>query len=245
MEKGGLFGRHFGQKLGQKLGKEIERKGQKVGQKFDEKVEQISSTAKTAADVAAQTAKAGLDQLLHNLEEKGLKIKDSQDFLQKIGQSVLDRAEGIREQVAQNPLAPSWIRDVTLTSHSRPNGAKEGSKNHAHSHAHTAGSATHDENHPADAAGSLDEASISQPAQDMQPAPLKEIMEEGLSEHAAEELTGTDGADTDEGDEIVAVEAAPTPRGMKAKTKAKTNKAKPKVSKATPAPKTKKKSKKS
>jgi hypothetical protein len=210
MEKGGLFGRHFGQKLGQKLGKEIERKGQRVGQKFDEKVEQISSTAK-----------AGLDQLLHNLEEKGLKIKDSQDFLQKIGQSVLERAEEIREQVAQNPLAPSWIKDVTLSNaHSHSNGAEKNSPAQDHTHAHTAGPALHDENHPAEAAGSMEEASISQPAQDMQPAPLKEIMEEGLSRETAEELTGTDGADTDDGDEIVAVEAAPAPRASKPKAKA-------------------------
>ena len=118
MEKQGFsrnFGHHFGQKLGKKLGKNIGRKGEALGQKLDLRVEQIAEQAFTVAQTAKETAKVGLDQILLNLEHRGVNIKDKQDIIQKMGQTVLDRAEKIRSQIAEHPslekFAPSWMKE--------------------------------------------------------------------------------------------------------------------------------------
>ena len=120
MEKQGFsrnFGHHFGQKLGKKLGKNIGRKGEALGQKLDQRVEKIAEQAFTVAQTAKETAKVGLDQILLNLEHRGVNIKDKQDIIQRMGQTVLDRAEKIRSQIAEHPslekFAPSWMKEST------------------------------------------------------------------------------------------------------------------------------------
>lgn len=73
------------------------------------------STLNLAVSVATETAKHSLDEVLLNLEHRGVKVKESQDLAVKVGRLVLERAEKIRAQIAANPLSPNWIKDVSLT----------------------------------------------------------------------------------------------------------------------------------
>lgn len=172
----GSFSKHvgqkFGQKLGKKLGREISRKGEAIGQKFDAQVDQlgekVTSVATTLKQTAADTAKTGIDQILLNLEHRGLNLKDKQEIIHRVSQTVLDRAEKIRSQIAENsPLgayAPSWMKEPLVKTEE----------------AVTA---------PAEAAGSMTEATVSEPALDMQPEILSGEAEEAL-EQSAENAQG-------------------------------------------------------
>ncbi len=77
-----------------------------------------TATAQMASNLAtnfsAEAAKQSLDQVLLNLEHRGLSIKESQDLAIKVGRKVLERAESIRAQIAENPLSPAWLKDVRL-----------------------------------------------------------------------------------------------------------------------------------
>lgn len=86
----------------------------KVTEQAQEVVKTAARTAQATAHIAAETAKHGIDQVLLNLEHRGLNVKDSQDLAVKVGRRVLERAEAIRAQIAANPLSPSWIKDVSL-----------------------------------------------------------------------------------------------------------------------------------
>lgn len=147
------FGHHFGQKLGRKLGKEIGRKGEAIGQMFDQRVEeiaeQVTTVAQSVKQTASEAAKTGLDQILLNLEHRGLNVKDTSDFseiVQKVSQTVLDRAEKIRSQITEHPavgaFAPSWMKEPLVKV------AADDVK--------------------AEAAGSMTEATVSTAAEDMQ-----------------------------------------------------------------------------
>ena len=195
MEKQTGFGRHFGhhigQKLGKKLGKQIGRKGEAIGQKFDQRVDKIAETVTTVAETAKQTAKTSLDQILLNLEHRGLNLKDSQDILQKVSQTVLDRAERIRSQITEHPsiggYAPSWLKEPLTKSEPEAR--------------------TQEPKPTAEAAGSLTEATVSEPAQGMQTPTLKDELEEAAEIAAAA------------GDEEAAADSAKPKRAKTAKSK--------------------------
>jgi hypothetical protein len=74
----------------------------------------VQATATMATQLATETAKHGIDQVLLNLEHRGVNFKESQDLAVKVGRKVLERAEAIREQIAANPLSPAWLKDVSL-----------------------------------------------------------------------------------------------------------------------------------
>ena len=90
------MGPQFGLKLGGKLG------------------ESFGQTAKSAATTAMSTAKFGLDQVLLGLQHRGLNLEESRDLVQQVGRRVLERAEEIRKQLALSPLSPAWLKDVSL-----------------------------------------------------------------------------------------------------------------------------------
>lgn len=152
------FSHHIGQKFGKKLGREIGRKGEAIGQKFDEHVDQIAekvtTVAATVKQTATETAKTSLDQVLLNLEHRGLNIKDKQEVILRVGQTVLDRAEKIRAQLTENsPLgafAPAWMKEPLVKV--------------------DVDSATA----TSEASGSMTEATVSEPAQAMQANTLQD-----------------------------------------------------------------------
>ena len=57
---------------------------------------------------------SSFDQVLLQLEHRGLKIKESQDLIQRMGKTVLDRAEVIRSQIAANALTPTWLKQMSV-----------------------------------------------------------------------------------------------------------------------------------
>jgi alpha-galactosidase/6-phospho-beta-glucosidase family protein len=71
-------------------------------------------TAQMATQIATDAAKNSLDQVLLNLEHRGLSIKESQDLAIKVGKKVLERAEAIRSQLAENSLSPQWLKEVRI-----------------------------------------------------------------------------------------------------------------------------------
>lgn len=103
----------FGEKLNTKLASQAQ-----------EAVQKATRTAQMATQVATQVAtdaaKSSLDQVLLNLEHRGLNIKESQDLAIKVGRKVLERAEAIRAQIAENPLSPSWLKEVRLKCAEEP-----------------------------------------------------------------------------------------------------------------------------
>ena len=83
-------------------------------QKLSKKLRSSVKSANTALNTQAKSAKKGLDQVLVNLEHRGLKIKESQEIIQRMGKKVLDRAEDIRSQIATNAKTPAWLKDMSL-----------------------------------------------------------------------------------------------------------------------------------
>lgn len=74
------------------------------------------NVAQNVAQTAADRAKQGLDQVLLGLKHKGLdprELKDS-DLVQSVGRKVLERAEKVREQVANQPYSPAWLKDISF-----------------------------------------------------------------------------------------------------------------------------------
>jgi hypothetical protein len=63
---------------------------------------------------------SNFDQVLLQLEHRGLKIKESQDLIQRMGKTVLDRAEVIRSQIAANHLTPNWLKEMSVINNDLP-----------------------------------------------------------------------------------------------------------------------------
>ena len=64
---------------------------------------------------ARDQAKQTLDQALLDLQHTAIDLKGRpNDLIQKVGQTVLERAERIRQQVAETPYSPSWLKDLSL-----------------------------------------------------------------------------------------------------------------------------------
>ena len=63
---------------------------------------------------------SNFDQVLLQLEHRGLKIKESQDLIQRMGKTVLDRAEVIRSQIAANHLTPNWLKQMSVINNDLP-----------------------------------------------------------------------------------------------------------------------------
>lgn len=178
------FSQHIGQKFGKKLGREIGRKGEALGQKFDAHVDQIADKVTNVAD----TAKTSLDQVLLNLEHRGLNFKDKQEIIHRVGQTVLDRAEKIRAQITENtPLgafAPAWMKESLVKTDADPATAT------------------------ADASGSMTEATVSEPAQAMQ---ANTLQDEIAADASSVEKS------TEESVEAASDEVADTPKKKKTK----------------------------
>lgn len=127
-----------------------------------------------------------LDQVRTDLQNSK-RVKDSQELLQDLGLRVLKRADEIRARVAKVPLSPSWLKNISLvdayTQRFAPSKAQafapETSSEHEYGHfseAHEAARVASDEV-PAEGA-SMREATASEPAEEMQPAPMRVILEE-------------------------------------------------------------------
>jgi hypothetical protein len=144
-------------KIRHRIGKTLQRSAQSA--------QAAGQTAATAAATAKQTAMQGLDQVLLGLSHNKQKLLDSpQDIIQSIGRRVLERAEQIRSQLAEQPLSPSWLKEVTLTPPAATAAKPTKSKN-----------ATRRNHMPADEAVSMTEASVSEPAAKMQPETHAEV----------------------------------------------------------------------
>ncbi|HVK61836.1 MAG TPA: hypothetical protein VM432_09815 [Bdellovibrionales bacterium] len=114
----------------------------------------MSSRTEALRAKIEKTFEDKLDQVLLGLQHRGLNLKDfnfkeSQDVVQKVGRRVLERAEMIRQQVAERPYSPAWLKDITLTP-------KKTTEQEPELDAH-----------PAEASASMTEATVSQPAEDM------------------------------------------------------------------------------
>lgn len=104
-----------------KLRKQIETTFEKTLERTFEKamhlpqVERAKTKAKRAA-TGAKRVKETLDQALLDLQHKAVDLKSRpEDLIQKVGQRVLERAERIRQQVAETPYSPGWLKDFSLT----------------------------------------------------------------------------------------------------------------------------------
>ena len=168
---------------GRSIGKKIGKTGKKIKKNISEKIGQYASpaainevissrvasakaaaaayqeTAESVAQNAATVAKQSLDQVLLNLEHRGLKIKESQDLINQLGQAVLTRAEGVRSQLSQNPLTPAWLKDLTCAKSAKREPLDI-------------------DDLSAEATSSVAEATVSVAAEGMQPKPMKDFLEE-------------------------------------------------------------------
>lgn len=126
--------------------------------KIKRSAKSAATVAKVASKLAKQTARQQLDQMLLGLQHKGLDISDSQDLVQRLGRNVLKRAEAIRAQLANTPLSPAWLKEISLGGRS----------------------VRFDEEVPADAT-SMTEATVSVAAEGMQP-PIEEFASREFSE---------------------------------------------------------------
>lgn len=95
-----------------KLANRLNEQAQEAVQKAAQATAQMASNLATT--FSTEAAKHSLDQVLLNLEHRGLSFKDSQDLAIKVGRKVLERAEAVRLQIAENPLSPAWLREVRL-----------------------------------------------------------------------------------------------------------------------------------
>lgn len=152
------------------------------------------SVAHSAA-TTAQTAKSQIDQALLNLQHAGLKpLRESQDLIGRIGRGVLERADSVREQIANKPFSPTWLKDISLTGGRSTRNVGATTSNTG---ATTGETGTEIEGEGAlspvldeeairaadegdnaavlaEAASSLVEATVSEPAEEMQPDPVVE-----------------------------------------------------------------------
>lgn len=182
---------------------------QKLQSKLSKKLEQKFGV--NLGD-AAQTAKQSIDQALIALEHRGINIKDPQDFAQRVGRKVLERAESIREQIADKPFTPAWLKDVNLA----PKAAKA-----------TEAAPLSSEENPeitieASAAASLTETTVSEPAEEMQPKPMREFMNQNdESEAEVSDLTLSD----EEIEEAKPAKKARKPKASAAKSKSSSTRA--------------------
>ena len=108
-------------KLGQKLEQTVNDVETKIPElktslqtKAEERIQQITETATGARDMAKTVAKAQVDQVLLNLSHKGLDLRDSNELAQRIGKSVLRRADEVRELIESHRMAPTWLKDLKL-----------------------------------------------------------------------------------------------------------------------------------
>lgn len=138
--------------------------GRSIGRKLKDR---LQTKLKKSAQSAQQTAKHQLDQVLLGLQHKGITIKDSQGLIENVGRSVLKRAEAIRAQIANTPLSPSWLREISLSG----SPASSAVRTAGVADAATEGSRGVAREVPADAT-SVAEATVSGAAEDMQPEPL-------------------------------------------------------------------------
>jgi len=156
--------------------------GRAIRKRIQKSAESAQNAVQQAKESAKQTAKQQLDQVLLGLQHKGLSVRDSQDkmqdmqdMIQRLGRGVLERAETIRSQIASAPLAPAWLRQLSLGGGSGAAGGDRIGK--LQSGAPLA---------PADAT-SLTEATVSQPAEDMQPWPIQM----GTHDRAVDDLSSS------------------------------------------------------
>lgn len=138
--------------------------------------------AQKTAQKTVQSAKQSLDQILLGLGHKKLEAFDPQDLIQRVGRSVLHRAEQMRLQIADTPFSPTWLKEVTLV---KPEPAKQPSTNSASTPAPSRAAdpeqqslsfeADEDSEKPVgDATGSITESSRSLAAEEMQPESHRE-----------------------------------------------------------------------
>lgn len=87
-----------------------------IGARIQRSAITAAQTAETAAQNAKQSAMQGLDQFLLGLQHKKIAcLIDPQDLVQSLGRKILERADAIRAQLAEKPISPSWLRDVSLS----------------------------------------------------------------------------------------------------------------------------------
>ncbi len=110
---------------GTKLGQRVEQTVSQLEIKFpelktnlqakaEERLTAFAHSATEAGDLARNVAKAQVDQVLLNLQHKGLDLSHSNELVQKIGKSVLRRADEVRERLEGSPMAPEWLKDLKL-----------------------------------------------------------------------------------------------------------------------------------
>ena len=171
------------QNLTKKMGSQF---GLKLGGKFGES---FGQSAKSAATTAMSTAKFGLDQVLLGLQHRGLNLEESRDLVQQVGRRVLERAEEIRKQLALSPLSPAWLKDVSLggpAAIGAPLKADEMSESDA-PFSTTSPDADASQNLAesgsivAAEAGSIVDATVSDPVVEMQPESMKSFLAEEKS----------------------------------------------------------------
>ncbi len=206
------------QKLAQSITDSVsDRLNGKLGEKLSTTAMTAAATAQMAAQTVAQSAKEGLDQVLLGLEHRGINLKDSQekaqDFAQKVGRKVLERAEEIRAQIAENPLSPAWLKDVSLTPTHPPHFA-DAEAEAAHALRDVTPS-DDDASVTADAAGSLTETTVSEPAEEMQPKAMKTILEEESLGADPQASLDFDAAESDLETEEASVEKSAKPASKK------------------------------
>lgn len=139
-----------------------------------EKAAQLAQTAAQTAQMAAGVAKYGIDQVLLSLEHKGINVRDSQDMIQKVGLKVLERAEAIRSQVADNPLSPAWLKDISFQFHAQTKRqaaekVETNSELSAEAKAEMSADSNIEHAENATAAASMTETTVSSVAEGMQP----------------------------------------------------------------------------
>lgn len=136
--------------------------GRSIGKTLQTLTQSIAGSDK--AQAVKQKAMQRLDQVLLGLNHKSLGLKESQDVIQRVGQSVLERAEAIRAQVANTPFSPSWLKDISFG----PTTAE-----HADAKSPTVGEfESETETVPAEVT-SMAEATVSTAANQMQPPPVR------------------------------------------------------------------------
>lgn len=197
---GQKFGHRFGQKVAKKLGKEIAHKSEALGQRIDQQVDHIADRVTTVAQTAQATAKSSLDQILLNLEHRGLSFKEKQELMNRVGQTVLERAEKLRSQLSELPsfsgYAPSWMKEPFVKVSDAP----------------------------AEAAGSMTEATVSEPAQEMQTDTLATELAADVAADAGEQTELAVDAVTNVEESQSASEAKPRKKTKSAKAKTKSSK---------------------
>ncbi|MES2854828.1 MAG: hypothetical protein V4692_03140 [Bdellovibrionota bacterium] len=83
----------------------------------------MPSTIRSRITKIEKKVENSIDQVLLGLQHRGLNLKEfnfkesqdaAQNIAQKVGRKVLERADEIRAQLAEQPYSPSWLKDVSL-----------------------------------------------------------------------------------------------------------------------------------